>query len=268
MTTLAFDAPFRRLFKDDPLFAAGAFVLAILCGPLILALLMDARIYLGENVWVKPLKFAASLLLFLATLAWAARYIPEPIRRSRIFAAFQWIVLICIAGEMLWIAGAAMFATGSHFNISTPLMATMYGVMGVFAVTLTSAVAVYGALIWRYAGIAAAPAIGLSFIATFIATVIVAGYMAQAMGHHVGVESAEPARQWLMGWSREVGDLRVPHFFATHIMQFVPIAWFAIALVRTPPRGAGAALTLLALAATTATFVQALQGEPFLPTLL
>ena len=76
------------------------------------------------------------------------------------------------------------------------------------------------------------------------------------------------ARHWLTGWSREVGDLRVPHFFATHTMQIVPLVWFAIAMVRTPPQGAGLVLTGLALAVTTATFVQALRGAPFLAALL
>ncbi len=267
MTNKALVVP-RRLLDDDPIFAAGALVLAIVCAPLLLALLIDTRTYLGENVWVKPLKFAVSLMVYLATLAWAARHIPEPIRRHRIFALYQWIVLVCIAGEMLWIAGAAMFATGSHFNVSTPAMVTIYGIMGVFAVTLTTAAAAYGVLVWRHSTAPEASVIALSFIATFVATVIVAGYMAQGTSHHVGVESADAGRQWLTGWSREVGDLRVPHFFATHIMQLVPLAWFAVALVRTPPKGAGLALTALALTVTTATFVQAVRGAPFLAGLL
>ncbi|MEM8596728.1 MAG: hypothetical protein AAGF76_09700 [Pseudomonadota bacterium] len=268
MTTLALSSPRRRLLEDDPRFAGGALVLTLLCAPLLLGLMIDTRDYLGENVWIKPLKFSVSLAVFLATLAWAARYIPARLRESRFFAAYQWIVLFCIAGEMLWIGGAAAFATGSHFNVSTPLMGTLYGLMGIFAVILTSAATTYGALIWRHSSAPEAPAIGLSFIATVIATLIVAGTMAEGLSHHVGVESAGADRQWLMGWSREVGDLRVPHFFATHIMQAVPLAWFAVAAVMVPPKGTGLVLTLLALAVTMATFAQALAGAPFLPGLL
>lgn len=268
MTTIALDVPKQRLFQDDPRFAAGALFLAVLCAPLLLALLIDDRTYLGENVWVKPLKFAVSLTVYLATLAWAARYLPETLRRSSVFAVYQWVVLACIAAEMVWITCAAMFAVGSHFNVSTPAMGIIYGLTGVLAVILTSAAAAYGALIWRHAQAPEASAIASSFIATFVATVIVGGYMAGGDSHHVGAQGADAARQWLTGWSRDVGDLRAPHFFATHIMQIVPVAWFAIALARTPPRGAGVALTVLALAVTAATFAQALRGEPFLPGLL
>lgn len=268
MTLAIFSAaPRPRFLGEDPRFGLAAIVLAALCGPLVMALLIDTLTYLGENVWVKPLKFAASIMLFVVTLAWSARYIPERIRQNGIFALYQWIVLTCIAGEMLWIIGAAALGIGSHFNTTTPLMATLYGLMGILAVTLTSAAAVYGALIWRHSIAPESMPIALSFIATSVATVIVASHLAQNMGHHVGVESADAARFWLTGWSREVGDLRVPHFFATHIMQMVPLAWFALAWFTEPPRGAGIVLTALAVAVTAATFVQARLGQPFLPAL-
>lgn len=253
--------------RFDPRFAGGAVALAVLSLPLLLAFGLDTRLFQDEWVWIKPLKFALSLCVYLLTLVWAARYIPSAVRTRRSFAIFQWVVLFCIAGEMLWIGGAAMFGVGSHFNIATPVMATIYGIMGAFAVTLTSAAAVYGWLIWRHSAAPEASAIGASFLATFIATVIVAGYMSSYGSHFVGTPPSGAATVPGLGWSREVGDLRVSHFIATHIMQAVPLAVFGyMALLRRAPhRLFGFALTALALLAVAGSFVQALAGQPVWP---
>jgi hypothetical protein len=72
-----------------------------------------------------------------------------------------------------------------------------------------------------------------------------------------------------MGWSREMGDLRIAHFFGTHAMHAVPLFGF-VAGRTLAPRAAVAATWLFALLWTgfcLATFVQALAGRPFLPML-
>ena len=67
------------------------------------------------------------------------------------------------------------------------------------------------------------------------------------------------------GWSTTGGDLRVPHFFATHAMQALPLAgWLAD---RVWPARARALVWLAApaySAVVIATFVQARAGIPFL----
>ena len=59
-----------------------------------------------------------------------------------------------------------------------------------------------------------------------------------------------------MGWSREVGDLRLPHFLATHALHVVPLAGL------TGNRGVvwGTALGWTAL--TLWCFARALMGLP------
>jgi hypothetical protein len=83
-------------------------------------------------------------------------------------------------------------------------------------------------------------------------------------GHLVG--DAGGATVPLMGWSREAGDLRVAHFFATHAMHFVP----ALALVSAVVFGGARRLPVWLLALGYAGFTiftldQALAGRPFLP---
>jgi hypothetical protein len=81
--------------------------------------------------------------------------------------------------------------------------------------------------------------------------------MAGGTGHLVG-EPLTGARVPLMGWSGEVGDLRLPHFLATHALHVVPLAGFAGSRAVVWAAGAGyGALVLWA-------FGRALMGLPLL----
>jgi hypothetical protein len=85
-------------------------------------------------------------------------------------------------------------------------------------------------------------------------------------GHWVGGIRSDAGGLPLLGWSRTGGDLRVPHFFATHIMQALPL--LGLAADRMAP--GRVAVTILAGAAlsigvVSATFWQAVQGIPFWP---
>lgn len=272
MTALAAHAPrpiqlpFARMLRDAPTETIGALLLFLMALPMLAAAGLDTRLVAGINPWIKPLKFALSLSLYLGTLAYFAYLLPDHMRRARWFRIFSIAVMACIAAEMLWIAGAAFAGTTSHFNISSATMGILYGLMGVFAVTLTSAALVWGIAIWRSNPGPFARLVAASLMLTFALTIPVAGYMAQQTGHFVGEAVSDAGGLWLMGWSREVGDLRVAHFFATHAMQILPVAyvillWSAGARL---PCGTGLALCAAFSVLTAATFVQALAGQPFL----
>ena len=57
-----------------------AVVLALLTVPFGLALAIDGRTIGGELIWVKPMKFAVALTIYLGTLAWFAVMVVQ--RRS------------------------------------------------------------------------------------------------------------------------------------------------------------------------------------------
>jgi len=252
----------NRLATDAPILYLGGLAMALLILPLSLAMTLDARMLEGVSIWVKPLKFAASLTLYLLTLAYFARFAPAAHNTSRRTTTFHGIVMLCVIGEMLWIGGAAMYGTTSHFNTNSLMMSAIYGIMGAFAVTLTSASLVLGLAILRTKPTGLVQSIGASLIATFVLTCLTAGYMSSTQSHFVGgtTEDLLP----IMGWARDIGDLRVAHFFATHIMHFAPaIALVAFALGRKG-RTAMILPTLLVSAFTLLTFAQALNGRPFL----
>jgi len=269
MTTLAapLPRPAPRLWTDAPAFTALALLLTLAMVPMLAAMALDPREFGGEDIWLKPLKFHVALAIYLLTLAFFARWMTEAQRSGRAWRWFVAVVCACVLGELVWIGGAAALGTGSHFNVSTPLWNAIYGLMGFFAAFLTSASFVMAVAIHRNAATGLEPALKLSLVLglglTLPLTLIVAFTMAAGTGHLVGTPITD-ARLPLMGWSREVGDLRVSHFIATHALHVVPLVGWLVA-GRLPDRAARAAVILAALAwvgLTFATFAQALMGKP------
>lgn len=258
------------LFGAEPRFAMLSLLLAFSMIPTGLALQIDPRLFQGDSIWSKPLKFQFALTVYLLSLAFFARFLPATFREATVYRSFITLVVFCVVAEMAWIGGAAMFGTASHFNLSSMVMSGLYGIMGLFAVLLTSASLVYGLVIWRHphglpdTALRLSVALGLGL--TFVLTVIVAGYLSAQSGHLVGVP-VTGAQVPIMGWSREVGDLRLPHFLATHAMHVIPLA--GVLAVRLLP-SALALWTVWGVAAgfvavTLASFVMAINGVPVFP---
>lgn len=202
----ALSAPFptpSRLWTDAPAFAALALLITLAMLPVMAAMTFDPRLIGGEDIWLKPLKFHIALAIYLATLAVFARWMTPTQRGSRLWRGFTAVVCLCVILELLWIGGAAALGTTSHFNLSTPLWETIYSLMGLAAVTLTSASLVMGIAISRNPDTGLHPAVKLSLtlglILTFLLTLITAGYMASAPGHHVGTP-VTGARLPILGW--------------------------------------------------------------------
>ena len=271
--TLALTAPrpilpdLRRMASDAPAFTILAIVLTLGLIPLYAAMALDARLFQGESPWLKPLKFHYALAIYTISLAFFARLMPEATRKGRPWRWFTAAVVLAILAEVIWLSAAAMANTASHFNTEVPAFAAVYPLMGALATLLTSASLVMGILIWRNRATGLAPALHLSIalglILTFALTLPVAGYLSGNGTHFVGTSTQG---LWLIGWSRDAGDLRVAHFLATHALHFIPVA--GLLAVRAVP---SQALRLVWLSATAFaalvifTFAQALQGRPFLP---
>ncbi len=258
-----------RSFRAEPRFAGAALLLVVAMVPTLFAMMVDPRQFNGINVWDKPLKFEVALAVYLATLAWFAVHLPKSVTSARWYGVFSWVVVSAVALEMIWIGGAAANGVGSHFNLDG-VMGAIYGLMGVLAVTLTSASLLHGIAFWRDSKSALNPqvrmALASGLVLTFVLTVIVAGYMSSNMGHWVGGNASDAESIAVMGWARDGGDLRVAHFLATHAMHFIPLAGYVAARSLRPAAAGmavwGSSLGYCALVAFT--FMQALAGQPFL----
>ena len=208
-TTLAPIHTPLRLQTDAPAFTGMALILVLSTAPIAAAMALDTRLFQNENIWIKPLKFQIALAIYLITLAFFARYMPAPLT-SRKWRAYAAVVCLAVTAEILWVAGAAANGTASHFNQTTPIMAALYALMGVFAVTLTTPTLVMGLAILRIKTTPLHLSIALGLILTFILTLAAAGTMASGTGHLIGTPTTG-ATLPILGWSREVGDLRAAH---------------------------------------------------------
>lgn len=269
--TIALSAPparidFARMSRDAPTFTGLALLLALALIPLYAAMALDPRLFQGDSPWLKPIKFHIALSIYLATLAFFARYMSDKARQSRLWQIFSAIIAAAILYEIIWVAAAASLNTASHFNADSAAWIIAYAVAGLGAVTLTSGSLGVGIAVARNRSHGLAPALHLSIwlglILTFALTLIVAGYLSSNNGHFVGTSTRQLA---ILGWSRDAGDLRVGHMLATHAMHGLPL--IGLIGARLPP-STGRAIVLAAAAGYTAlvlgTFAQALMGQPFL----
>ena len=258
-----------RLAADSPRYTSLAILLAVAIVPLLGALALDTRLFQGINVWIKPLKFHIAIVVYLITLAVFARFTSAEITRKPWWQWHERAVVLAIVLELVWIGGAAALATGSHFNQSTLIWAALYSVMGIAATLLTSASATLAWAIYRYpaGNLSAAMRAGLvwGLGLTLPLTLITAGTMADLGSHWIGGTTSDAGGLFFMGWSRDGGDLRVAHFFATHAMHFVPL--IALASVKTFGCDDLASVHIIGFAYASLVaviFTQALMGVPFL----
>ncbi len=252
--------------------AAGILALAI---PSLLSLLIDDRTLFGESVWHKPLRFDVSLALHLLTLCALLRCLPSAEQARPSTRRVVGVAVLCSLLEVLYITLQAARGRASHFNVQTPLETFLYyGVMGPAAILIVGSTFYIGWRLWRHAdasvpeGLRRGGALGLMLgaAATMLVVSALSSGVVDGLGHWVGGVRSDATGLPISGWSRSGGDLRVPHFFATHLMQALPlVGWLAD---RADPRHARTWVHLAAAAGLLLvgwTFWQALHGRALLP---
>jgi hypothetical protein len=240
-------------------------------------LLLDPRTITGAPAWLKPAKFAASTVIYAATLAWVFTYLPEWPRTRRVVG---WTTATVFALEVGIIDFQAWRGTTSHFNVSSPLDTVLFGVMGIAILVQTIAAGAVVVALWRqrFGDEAAGWALRAGMTITLIGAAS-GGLMTRPTGaqladahrthrlsvagaHTVGAPDGGPGLRGT-GWSCEHGDLRVPHFLGLHAMQ--ALALMALLVRRRARPGTAAALVRVAAVSYGALFGillwQALRGE-------
>jgi hypothetical protein len=212
--------------------------------PSLVGIWIDPRIITGAPAWLKPFKFAISTAIYSLTLAWIFQWLTS---WPRVRAIVGWTTAIVFVLEVAIIDVQAWRGTTSHFNMATPLDATLFSVMGtaIFLQTLLSIMVAVA--LWRQQFDDRVLGWALRFGMTItIMGALTGGLMtrpteaqlshARAGGgmtvvgaHTVGAVDGGPGVP-LTGWSRAHGDIRVAHFVGLHAIQ--ALALFALALRR------------------------------------
>lgn len=231
-----------RLWQaSPPLTAVSALMVAAAVASAI-GLAVDPRIITGAPAWMKPLKFAVSTAVYGLTLAWIFTYLPDRRRMRRIVG---WTTAIVFVIEVGIIDMQAWRGTTSHFNVSTPLDQALFAVMGAAIVVQTLISIAVVVAVWRHRfadrslGWALRVGTALTVVGALTGGLMTRPTQAQLSdlraggpavnvgAHTVGGADGGPGMP-LTGWSREHGDMRVPHFVGLHAIQALALAAFGL----------------------------------------
>ena len=243
-------------FRNETLFYYGLLCLVLSAIFIILTKYTNTQVY-NVNAWYKPFKFAFSTFLFVWAMAWYCYYLP-----NFNIKLFNWSVIILLGFEIFYIAFQASKGQLSHYNLSTPVYATLYSIMAIAATLVTLYTAYVGLLFFKY-DFPTLPNYYLWAIRLGILIFVVFSFEGFVMGsrlnHSVG--ALNDNSNWLiLGWSKTVGDLRVSHFIGMHALQVLPILSYFVLKNTKLTIGLSFVYGLLALI----TLIQALKGRPLI----
>ncbi len=228
----------QRLWGNGRLLTISALIYFALFIGTIIASLLDARILTGAPIWIKPMKFAISSLLYTATLAWMLSYING---RTRLIKFLAGGITLALGIEVALIVVQAFRGVRSHFNFATLLDERIFNAMGmlIMIVWLLSLVAAIFLLRQRLGNPAFSWGLRLGLLVALLGALL--GFSmtiptetqlatfdtdtpSSIIGaHSVGVPDGGEGLP-LTGWSTEGGDLRIAHFVGLHALQILPLA--------------------------------------------
>lgn len=257
-----------QLRRRNRLLFAVALLNAVLAVAFTVLMQLDGRTVLGRNVWTKPWKFAVSITVFAATMAWLLPALSLGERRQRRVSA---VIGAAMVIEIALISAQAARGVRSHFNLSTPLDGTIAAVMGI---TISVNTLVVGYVLWRVLrdppSLAPAYRWGIWLgVALFLLASLEGVLMVVYGSHGVGV-APDSAGLPLLNWKYDGGDLRIAHFLGLHGLQVLPLTGYLAARRADTSRRGLATVGVVALlygGFTAVTFVRAMLGLPalFLP---
>jgi hypothetical protein len=259
---------FVELARRDPVLWVTGLIHLTLGVAFIVGLVVDDRLILGVNPWLKPLKFALSITIYLWTVAWLLGDVSGD--APRVARAISIGTSMAMLVEIACISLQSFRGTTSHFNDATPFDAAVFGLMG-FAILFSSVLA--GVLLLLYFTAASGLptpyvwAVRLGLV-LFLLGSAVGPMMVNRGGHAVGVPDGGPGLP-VVNWSTEGGDLRVAHAVGLHALQILPLAaWLLGSAGRftdTQQTAAVFGLAVVLLVVGAGTLLQALQGRPLIP---
>ena len=207
----------QRLWRTSPeLIVTAALMVPVLVGALV-GLTIDPRLITGAPAWLKPAKFASSIMIYTVTLAWIFTLLPAWSRLRRVIGwitANTMVLEMAIIGTQAWRGTAIVFQTFSTVAVAVALWRQRFENQPLgWALRLGMTITIAGALT---GGLMTRPTTAQLEAARTGERMTVAG------AHTVGAVDGGPGLIGT-GWSTEHGDLRVPHFIGLHAVQALPL---------------------------------------------
>ena len=230
--------------------------------PTMLAWGLDDRLLRGVNVWIKPLKFMASIGLFALCTAWFIGLLPPERRVHRSIRIVVGMLIGAGLFEIGYITLQAALGEGSHYNTSSAFHGIMYSLMGAGALVLT---ATQPLLAWQIAR-HARPEVPTVWRDAVVLGLVLTFLLGAGSGGLLGsVQPPSGAGLPLLGWHLSGGDLRPAHFIGIHAQQWLPLAGLLLApLASRHARSGLLVVTVLVVGLWLWTMVNGLDGAVFI----
>jgi hypothetical protein len=255
---------------EPHLFRTGLAILVLMV-PTAFALAVDPRTLNDISIWIKPLKFQASVGIYLLTLAWFLAALPEGVRHGRVVPVLVAVATAASAFEIIYITLQAGRGLASHYNVGDPFHGVMYTLMGVGAVTLTAVSPAVAVLLWRDRPVRWSTAFWLSvllgLVLTFVLGAGAGAVLSSGNGHWIGGVRSDAGGVPVFGWSRTGGDLRAAHFLGMHAMHVLPVVGLMAGRLLESRQAIGGVVVAASAysAGTGLVFWLALRGIPLFP---
>lgn len=236
---------FAELYRRNPLLALVGWLHVVALLATMVGYAADERMVLGINTWIGPMKFMASIAVYVWTIAWFTRYIRRPRRTMKVVSV---VIAASMIVESACILLQAARATPSHFNFATDFDAAVFQTMGIMIGINLAMVMVVLFLFSR-------PTTRLSRVylwgiraglLLFMVGGAIGGFMVTRGAHTVGAPDGGPGLP-LLNWSTIGGDLRIAHGVALHALQILPLIGYLLSRAQSLRRNA-MRLALLAVA--------------------
>ncbi|MDQ3253527.1 MAG: hypothetical protein M3R15_06415 [Acidobacteriota bacterium] len=256
-----------EIYCRDKVLAIAGWMQMLLLVVMLCAAPFDSRTVTGLNAWIKPIKFAASIGLYIWTLAWFITYVPKPRWGVQLI---RWGVAIVMTIEMACIVLQAARGTTSHYNVTTSFDAQVFQIMGIMIVINSLLVLMLLILFFiQGTGIPRVYLWGIRLgLFLFLFAGAEGGIMIAKKAHTVGMADGGAGLP-LVNWSTQGGDLRIAHALGLHALQLLPLAGYGISVWRgnvSQIRRVAYlwALTLIYVGITMLLFWQAMRGRPLI----
>ncbi len=238
---MAFSRFLMRSWRTNPALTGVSLAMLILLPGFVIGLIIDPRVITGSPAWLKPSKFAVSIVIYCFSFIWLMSYVQGHTRLVRWLMNGTAIIFLV---EMAVIVIQVLRGTSSHFNTTTALNSILFSIMGsMISFLFILAMIAAGLLLrqgftnpafaWslRWGLLISLLGMALAFLMTVPTSTQLAALSANQQmpisgAHSVGVVDGGPGLP-IVGWSTTGGDLRVAHFVGLHAMQLLPlIGWF------------------------------------------
>lgn len=194
-------------------------LMGLACGLTFVVSLYDERTLREVGIWMKPMKFMAATALFAWTTVWLTELANSAVTHGQAYLGICALLVITSLFEVVYITYQASQGEASHYNISDPWHALMFGLMALAAVGLTASQGWLAWALWKARPIGPLSVttwgviIGLTL--TFVLSTI-SGFMFG--GNQPPAGSGMP----IVGWHL-YKDIRPSHFLGVHAQQLIPL---------------------------------------------